>query len=115
MSRRSNAAREPFGDDAATVFAALGDPTRLRLVARLSSDGPQSVSALTTGAGVTRQAVTKHLVALGEAGLARSSRHGRQVIWSLDTRRLEIARRHLDHVSATWDKALDRLREFVER
>jgi DNA-binding transcriptional ArsR family regulator len=115
MSPGSSAARRlPAEAEAASVFAALGDATRLHLVARLSNEGPQSVSALTAGAGVTRQAVTKHLTALGDAGLARSARRGRQVIWSLETRRLEIARRHLDHVSKSWDHALERLRAFVE-
>lgn len=112
MSRQTSTAREL--PEAAMVFAALGDPTRLRLVKRLSSDGPQSIAGLTTGAGVTRQAVTKHLTALADAGLAKSERHGREVVWSLETRRLEIARRHLDAVSAQWDVALERLRAFVE-
>jgi DNA-binding transcriptional ArsR family regulator len=113
MSRRISAAAKEL-PEAATVFAALGDPTRLRLVQRLSSDGPQSIAGLTSGAGVTRQAITKHLSALADAGLAKSARHGRQVVWSLETRRLEIARRHLDFVSSRWDEALERLRDFVE-
>lgn len=96
------------------VFAALGDPTRLRLVSRLSTDGPQSITSLTNGAGVTRQAVAKHLTALGDAGLAKAERQGREIVWSLETRRLEIARRHLDFVSGQWDQALDRLKQFVE-
>jgi DNA-binding transcriptional ArsR family regulator len=112
MSRRTSAAREL--PDAAAVFAALGDPTRLRLVARLSSEGPQSISGLTRTTNVTRQAVTKHLNALSGAGLARAERRGREVVWSLETRRLEIARRHLDAVSRGWDEALERLRNFVE-
>ena len=112
MSRRTSAARALA--DAASVFAALGDPTRLRLVERLSSEGPQSIAGLTSGAGVTRQAVTKHLTALADVGLAKSAKHGRQVVWSLETRRLEIARRHLDFVSSQWDSALERLRDFVE-
>jgi DNA-binding transcriptional ArsR family regulator len=112
MSRRTSAAKA--WPDAADVFAALGDPTRLRLVARLSADGPQSISALTETTHVTRQAVTKHLTTLEEAGLAKSARQGRQIIWSLETRRLEIARRHLDFVSNGWDEALERLRRFVE-
>jgi len=113
MSRVSNAALKQL-PDAARVFAALGDPTRLRLVSRLSADGPQSITALTAGAGVTRQAITKHLMALGDAGLATPARQGRQIVWSLETRRLDIARRHLDFVSGQWDQALDRLKHFVE-
>ncbi len=112
MSRRTSAAKEL--PDAAEVFAALGDPTRLRLVRRMSDEGPQSISDLTAGAGVTRQAITKHLTALADAGLAKSVKQGRQVVWSLETRRLEIARRHLDFVSNSWDEALQRLKDFVE-
>lgn len=110
MSKRSNAAIA----DAAPVFAALGDATRLQLVTRLASEGPLSIARLTDGTGMTRQAVTKHLTALGDAGLAHAERHGREFIWSLETRRLEIARRHIDHVSAGWDRVLGRLKDFVE-
>ena len=66
------------------VFAALGDETRLRLVTRLSAEGPLSIARLTAGGGVTRQAVTKHLRVLAEAGVARSSQSGRERIWELE-------------------------------
>jgi DNA-binding transcriptional ArsR family regulator len=109
-------ARQPRAriEAAAPVFAALGDETRLRLVARLSTEGPLSIARLTTGGGVTRQAVTKHLQVLADAGLARSARQGRESIWELDPDKLEEARRYLDHISAQWDEALGRLRAFVE-
>jgi DNA-binding transcriptional ArsR family regulator len=100
--------------NAAAVFAALGDDTRLHLVARLSSGGPQSIVALTDAVDVSRQAVTKHLVALEEAGLVRSEKAGRERIWELDTRRLGDAQRYLDEISSQWDRAVDRLRAFVE-
>lgn len=100
--------------NAAAVFAALGDDTRLALVARLSSGGPQSIMRLTEGADVTRQAVTKHLEALAEAGLVRSSKDGRERIWELQTRRLADAQQYLDEISSQWDRAIDRLRAFVE-
>ena len=102
-------------ETAAPVFAALGDETRLRLVARLCGEGPQSISRLTAGTGVTRQAVTKHLQVLAEAGLARSARLGRESIWELEPEKLEEARRCLDRISAQWDEALGRLKAFVER
>jgi DNA-binding transcriptional ArsR family regulator len=112
MSRsRSAAARLA---DHAPVFAALGDATRLRLVARLSGDGPLSISSLSDGAGVTRQAVTKHLESLAGAGLVRDTWHGRERIWELEPRRLERARRALDEVSMQWDAAIGRLKAFVE-
>lgn len=100
---------------AAPVFAALGDETRLGLVARLGSEGPLSIARLTDRAGVSRQAITKHLCALSDAGLVKSRRRGRERIWQLDPRRLGEARGYLDRISAQWDAALDRLRRFVER
>ena len=110
MSRQPSVAR------AAPVFAALGDATRLRLVTRLCAEGPLSIVALTAGAPVTRQAVTKHLRALAAAGLVRGKRRGlqRQRLWELDTPRLQEARQCLDQISQQWDDALARLKAFVE-
>ena len=100
---------------AAPVFAALGDETRLRLVARLCTDGPQSIARLTDGADVTRQAITKHLRVLEEAGVVRGSRDGRESVWEIEPRRLDDARRSLDLISARWDAAIERLRTLVEK
>src|SRR6185369_12511419 len=100
--------------DSADVFFALGDRTRLGLVSRLGSDGPMSIAGLTRGFDITRQAVTKHLRVLEDAGLVRSVSHGRETIWQLDGRRLTEARRHLDTISSHWDQALARLKQFVE-
>jgi DNA-binding transcriptional ArsR family regulator len=100
---------------AAPVFAALGDETRLRLVARLCTEGPMSIAKLTEGGEVSRQAVTKHLRVLEQAGLVRGTREGRESHWELRPRRLEEARRHLDAISKQWDEAIARLRAFVER
>ena len=100
--------------DAAPVFAALGDTTRLKLVARLCGDGPLSIARLSDGSGVTRQAVTKHLDALAEVGLVRDTRSGRERIWELEPRRLERARRCLDQIADEWDAAIGRLKAFVE-
>jgi DNA-binding transcriptional ArsR family regulator len=99
---------------AAPVFAALGDPTRLRIVMRLCTEGPQSIVQLTEGSQVTRQAVTKHLVALEEAGLVRGEREGRERIWELQGKRLAEARHWLDQISQQWDAAIERLRAFVD-
>jgi DNA-binding transcriptional ArsR family regulator len=100
---------------AAPVFAALGDTTRLRLVRRLSTEGPLSITRLSEGSGMTRQAITRHLQALGRVGLVRDAREGREHVYSLDLKRLETARRYLDDVSAQWDAAAARLKAFVER
>lgn len=111
MSRRSAAA---VLSDAAPVFAALGDETRLKLVSRLCVEGPLSIARLSEGSDITRQAITKHLEALGDAGLVRDSRQGRERLWELEPRRLELARRCLDQISAQWDAAIDRLKDLVE-
>ena len=100
--------------EAAPLFAALGDETRLRLVSRLCDEGPMSIVALTEGTDVTRQAVTKHLRVMEEAGLVHVTRHGRATVWELEPRRLAQARRHLDAISSQWDEALGRLKSFVE-
>jgi DNA-binding transcriptional ArsR family regulator len=115
-SRRGRAGAAQAGARAsAPVFAALGDPTRLRVVDRLSTGGPASIAALTSGSGVTRQAVAKHLRVLADAGLVHGSRQGRESVWELETRQLAEARRYLDAVSGQWDAALGRLKAFVER
>lgn len=103
----------PASAKPAALFAALGDQTRLRIVARLA-DGPQSIAKLTVGSTITRQAITKHLRVLARARVVHGARHGREMLWQLDCRRLEEARDYLDQISKQWDRALARLRDFVE-
>lgn len=98
----------------APVFAALGDDTRLGILGRLCRSGPASITALTDGSGVTRQAVTKHLRVLQGAGLVQASRAGREQHWRLLPGGLDRARNDLDRISKQWDVALERLRAFVE-
>jgi DNA-binding transcriptional ArsR family regulator len=114
MSPRRRSARHSLADSA-PVFAALGDPTRLGLVARLCASGPMSIARLTEGASVTRQAVTKHLYVLADAGLVRGTRVGRDHLWEIEPARLDDARRWLDHITGQWDEALGRLKESLER
>lgn len=102
-------------EDSAPLFAALGDATRLELVARLCEGGPQSIARLTDGLHLTRQAVTKHLRVLADAGLVRGSRAGRESRWEIEARRLEIARRYLDLISERWDKRLKALERHLEK
>jgi DNA-binding transcriptional ArsR family regulator len=109
LRRRRDAAA-----DAAPVFAALGDETRLRLVARLCHDGPLSIARLTEGLPLTRQAITKHLRMMEKAGLVHVTRQGRETLWELEPRRVDDARRHLDAISTRWEEALARLKAFVE-
>lgn len=100
--------------EAVPVFAALADPTRLRLIGRLAADGPLSITRLTESEPVTRQAITRHLETLGQAGLVRNARYGRERVFELDLKRLEKARQYLDVISAQWDDAAARLKAFVE-
>src|SRR5262245_17923438 len=100
--------------DAVPLFAALGDATRLRLLGRLSVDGPLSITRLSEGTGVTRQTITRHLYTLGDAGLARHTRRGREQVWELDGKRLEKAKQYLDQIAAQWDLAAERLKAVVE-
>lgn len=111
MTRDRTAARL---SEAAPVFAALGDPARLQIVNRLCHEGPLSISRLTEGARISRQAVTKHLNALSAAGLIEGERSGRERIWQLQPKRLAEVSRHLEAISTQWDEALERLRGFVE-
>ncbi len=98
----------------AHLFAALGDKIRLHLVSRLCAAGPLSITRLTEGSRVTRQAITKHLHVMEGSGLVHSRRQGRETVWELEHRRIEEARRYLDIISKQWDAALVRLRQFVE-
>jgi len=98
----------------APMFAALGDENRLAIVASLCARGPLSITRLAAGSGVTRQAITKHLNVLASAGLVRGARRGRERVWELEPKELEIAHRYLDQVAQRWDEALGRLRKFVE-
>ena len=99
----------------ASVFAALGDETRLGLVSRLSGEGPMSIARLADGFAITRQAITKHLRVMENAGLVRCEQSGRESLWQLEEKRLADARRHLQLISAQWDETLKRLKSYVER
>ena len=96
-------------------FAALGDATRLAIVAKLAEGAAQSITQLTEGAGVTRQAITKHLRVMESAGLVCGTPQGREIVWELEQKRLADARRHLQTISTQWDQTLGRLKSFVER
>lgn len=95
------------------MFAALGDPTRLALLQRLCA-GPGSITDLSAGSSLTRQAITKHLRVLADAGLARDTRRGREHIWEFEPAHLAEARRCLEEISRQWDARLERLKKFVE-
>jgi DNA-binding transcriptional ArsR family regulator len=105
----------PALQKSAPLFAALGDPTRLRLIAALCAGGALSIAQLTAGTSITRQAVTRHLEVLANAGLVRDTRQGRERFWEFEPSRLDEARRSLDAIAGQWDQALKRLKTFVEK
>ena len=115
MSQRRNTTLADAARTHAPVFAALGDRTRLRLLGQLSAGQPCSIARLTRGARVTRQAITKHLRVLEDAGLVASVREGRETHFRFVPAPLEAARDYLTRASAEWDQALSRLKTFVER
>lgn len=113
MSRRSSSAAARL-EEQASVFAALGDPTRLSLVTQLIDGKPHSISTLTAGTQITRQAVTKHLTVLEDVGLVSKIKDGRESLYELDPEPLESIQEYLKVIAAQWDDALLRLKAFVE-
>jgi DNA-binding transcriptional ArsR family regulator len=99
----------------AAAFAALGNVTRLALVARLCGGRARSISELTEGSRLTRQAVTKHLRVLESAGIVRSVRKGRESIFEFEPETMAEVREYLESVAEQWERALGRLKAFVEK
>jgi DNA-binding transcriptional ArsR family regulator len=98
----------------AAVFAALGDPTRLSLVGKLSAGVPLSIARLTAGSDLTRQAVTKHLRVLESSGVVGRRQSGRESLYQLRPTAIQDTRAYLDGISRQWDDALARLKVLVE-
>ena len=109
--RRSNLAAQRR---ASVVFAALGDETRLSLVARLSGGEPRSISELTDGSRLTRQALTKHLRVLERAGIVQGARAGRESRFAFEPASLEPIKTYIDLVAEQWDESLSRVKSLVE-
>jgi DNA-binding transcriptional ArsR family regulator len=98
----------------ATVFDALGDPNRLRIVIGLCDAGPSSTSDITHVITMSRQAATKHLLLLEAAGLVSSAKRGRERIWTVQPQALATAGDYLGALPTRWDRAIERLRALVE-
>jgi DNA-binding transcriptional ArsR family regulator len=114
MSRRKSAARLQPLRESAPIFAALGDEVRLRLIGALCLGGAMSITQLTSGTDISRQAVTKHLNVLAAAGLVRDVKMGRERLWEFEPAQLDEARRFLESISRQWDHALAMLKAAVE-
>lgn len=113
MPRADKAA--PPKADLASVFFALGDKTRLQLIAMLCAGGVFSIAQLTANTDLTRQAVTKHLQVLADAGLVKDLKIGRERLWQFDPAQMEEARRSLEVIGQQWEQALGKLKMAVER
>jgi DNA-binding transcriptional ArsR family regulator len=100
--------------NAAPIFAALGVETRLRHIAVLCAGGAMSITQLTSGTEITRQAVTKHLQVLADAGLVHDLKVGRERQWEFEPTQVEEARRSLEVIGQQWDNALNKLKMAVE-
>lgn len=98
----------------ASIFAALGDPTRLKLVAVLCAGGAFSIAQLTANTEISRQGVTKHLQVLADAGVVRDVKRGRERLWQLEPAQIEEAKRTLEIIGKEWEVALGRLKAFAE-
>lgn len=114
MSRQSSSSARKI-EQQAHIFAALGDPTRLALVSKLIDRRPHSISNLTDGSKITRQAVTKHLRVLENVGLVSKNIEGRESLYELDPKPLESLQEYLQVIAAQWDQALGDLKAFVEK
>jgi DNA-binding transcriptional ArsR family regulator len=114
MLRKRRSSRAAQRQARAPVFAALGDATRLSLLAKLCGGRSYSISQLTEGSKLTRQAITKHLRVLARVGIVRSVRAGRESLFEFDPAPIGEIREYLDFVSEEWDQALTRLKSFVE-
>ncbi len=114
MSHKRRSRTAAKGPRRAPVFAALGDETRLALVAKLCGGRPHSISQLTRGSKLTRQAMTKHLRVLESVGIVHSVRKGRESRFEFDPEPIEGIKEYLNFVSQQWDHALSRLKSFVE-
>lgn len=102
------------GRSRAEVFAALGDATRLGLVAKLCGGERRSISELAAGSTLTRQAVTKHLRVLERVGMVRCVAAGRERLFEFVPGPVAEMKEYLEFVSAKWDEKLGRLKAFVE-
>jgi DNA-binding transcriptional ArsR family regulator len=115
MSPRPRGSRNKTLHDYAPIFAALGDEMRLRLIAILCAGGAMSITQLTSGTDITRQAITKHLDVLAAAGLVRDVKVGRERLWEFEPMQLDEVRRSLEVIAQQWDHALAKLKIAVEK
>ena len=114
MSAPHRSSPRAASEKIAHVFAALGDPTRMKLVTVLCAGGALSITQLTGSTEISRQGVTKHLRVLADAGVVRDTRQGRERLWQLEPAPIDEARRSLETIGRQWEAAIGRLKRFAE-
>ena len=96
------------------LWAAIADPSRRRVLDLLVQRGEATASSLADEVPFTRQAVSKHLVVLEEAGLIERRKQGREVLFRVDADRLDQATRAMSEVAREWDRRLDSIKRLAE-
>lgn len=98
----------------AETFKALGDPTRLKIIERLSSGSPYTLGTVSEDLGLTRQGARKHLQILADAELVRITPQGRQTVITLEPTTLKNANTFIENIEQQWAHRLEALRAYVE-
>jgi DNA-binding transcriptional ArsR family regulator len=96
------------------LWSAIGDPSRRRVLDLLVSNGEVSASWLAGQVPFSRQAVSKHLVVLEEAGLISRRKQGREVLYQVEADRLDQATAVMADLAAQWDRRLATIRRLAE-
>ena len=96
------------------LWSAIGDPSRRRVLDLLVSNGEASAWSLAEHVPFSRQAVSKHLVVLEEAGLVSRRKQGREVLYQVDVNRLDEATRAMADLAAQWDRRLTSIKRLAE-
>lgn len=97
------------------LFRSLADPTRRAIFERLCRDGEQTVAALTSGAGISQPAVSKHLRLLKQAGLVRDRHEGRQTHYRPELSALDTLTDWTSEMSRFWERRFDHLEDLLKR
>ena len=96
------------------LWSAIGDPSRRRVLDLLVSNGGVSASWLADHVPFSRQAVSKHLVVLEQAGLVTRRKQGREVLYQVEADRLDQATRAMADLAAQWDRRLETIKQLAE-
>jgi DNA-binding transcriptional ArsR family regulator len=96
------------------LWSAIADPSRRRVLDLLVHGGEASASSLADQVPFSRQAVSKHLVVLEQAGLITRRQQGREVLYRVEAARLDQATRAMAELASQWDRRLDAIKRLAE-